>query len=195
MTRKEIGYCIVLIGILLLFCIAGERINYIESQQAPSVDLYIADLQEQIDILRKDLSDLKDIQQTTIETAIIEDEPIGTLWNGIVPPVEHDSTTSTAQVMEYVGTFKVSAYCPCRLCTGKTDGITASGVKAQEGITVAADWSVLPVGTVIEIEGIGQRIVQDKGSAIKGNRLDLFMNSHKDALNFGIQYLKIWIIK
>lgn len=195
MTRKDIGYCIVLIGMLLLFCVAGERINQIESQQAPSVDLYIADLQEQIDVLRKDLSDLKSAQLTTAETVVIDDEPLGTLWNGVIPPVEHDSTTTTAQVMEYVGTFKVSAYCPCRLCTGKTNGITASGVKAQEGITVAADWSVLPVGTVIEIDGIGQRIVQDKGSAIKGNRIDLYMNSHNDALNFGVQYLKVWRIK
>ena len=53
------------------------------------------------------------------------------------------------------------------------DRITASGVKAREGITIAADWDVMPEGTIVEIEGIGYRIVQDTGSAIKGHRIDL----------------------
>jgi 3D (Asp-Asp-Asp) domain-containing protein len=148
----------------------------------------IESLNERIDKLEQQTT-----QATT--TVIIEDEPLGTVWNGIVSPLEPVLATSTSNVMEYVGTFKVSAYCACSKCTGNTKGITASGAKVQEGVTVAADWSVLPVGTVIDIEGYGTRTVMDKGSAIKGNRLDIYFQKHADAINFGVQYLDVYIVK
>lgn len=92
-------------------------------------------------------------------------------------------------------TYLVTAYCACEQCCGRwarhSPGITATGVRAVEGITVAADWSLLPPGTVIEIEGYGWRIVQDSGSAIRGRRIDIFFTSHADALRFGVQKLKV----
>lgn len=94
----------------------------------------------------------------------------------------------------YAGEFTVTYYCSCTECCGKTDGITASGTLAQEGITVAADWAMLPPGTEIFIEGIGFRTVEDKGGAIKGNRLDVFMDSHDAALEAGIGQAKVYII-
>ena len=90
-------------------------------------------------------------------------------------------------------TFKATAYCPCKKCCDKNDGITASGVKAKEGITIATDWDVLPAGTEVEIQGIGTRIVQDKGGAIRGNRIDIFFENHRDALNFGVQEVLVRI--
>ena len=89
--------------------------------------------------------------------------------------------------------FKATAYCPCIKCCDKNDGITASGVKAKEGITIATDWTVLPVGTEVEIQGIGTRIVQDKGGAIRGNRIDIFFENHRDALNFGVREVLVRI--
>jgi 3D (Asp-Asp-Asp) domain-containing protein len=95
--------------------------------------------------------------------------------------------------MESIGEFNVSAYCPCEICCGPyADGITSSGERAIEGITIAADPNVLPEGSEVYIEGIGHRIVQDTGGAIKGNKLDLFFNSHQDALNFGRQHLEVF---
>ncbi len=92
-------------------------------------------------------------------------------------------------------TYLVTAYCACEQCCGRwarhSPGITATGVRAVEGITVAADWSLLPPGTVIEIEGHGWRIVQDSGRAIRGRRIDIFFTSHADALRFGVQNLKV----
>lgn len=191
MNRKDIGYWLVAIGILFLICVCGDRMNLADERHTTESLEYcktIESLNERIDKLEQQTT-----QATT--TVIIEDEPLGTLWNGIVSPLEPVLATSTSRVMEYVGTFKVSAYCSCRLCCQKSDGITASGAKVQEGRTIAADWSVLPVGTVIELEGLGQRIVQDRGGSIKGNKLDLFVNNHQDAINFGIQYLKVYIVK
>ena len=78
-------------------------------------------------------------------------------------------------------------------CCGKSDGITASGVKAIEGITVAMDKS-MPFGTKIYIDGVGERIVQDRGGAIKGNRIDLYFDDHQSALNFGRQIKEVTIL-
>ena len=90
-------------------------------------------------------------------------------------------------------TYTITAYCPCVKCCGKSDGITASGEKAVEGITVAMDKS-MPFGTKIYIDGVGERIVQDRGGAIKGNRIDLYFDSHEKALEFGRQTKQVTIL-
>ncbi len=74
-------------------------------------------------------------------------------------------------------------------------GLTASGTHVLQGRTVAADRSI-PFGTRISIPELGMTLtVEDRGVAIKGNRLDLYMESRKDALKFGIQKLEVFIRK
>lgn len=90
--------------------------------------------------------------------------------------------------------YTITAYCPCYYCCGKTDRITASGVKAVEGVTVAGDTSKLHFGTKIYIDGVGERIVQDRGGAITGNKIDLYFESHQKALEFGIQTKQVTIL-
>lgn len=90
--------------------------------------------------------------------------------------------------------YTITAYCACKKCCGKTDGITASGVKAVEGITVAADTKKLPFGTQVEIDG-HIYTVQDRGGAIKGNRIDIYFESHEKALQYGKQTKEIIILK
>jgi 3D (Asp-Asp-Asp) domain-containing protein len=84
----------------------------------------------------------------------------------------------------------VTAYCPCQICCDKTDGITASGIKAVEGITVAAD-KRYAFGTQMLIPGFGWRTVQDRGGAIQGNHVDLYFDSHSDALEFGSRVMEV----
>lgn len=93
----------------------------------------------------------------------------------------------------YVGKYKITYYCACKQCCGKEDGITASGAKVQEGVTVAADTSKLPFGTKIYISGIGWRTVQDRGGSIKGNRLDIYIPSHNDPMPYNVQNLDVWV--
>ncbi len=95
-----------------------------------------------------------------------------------------------------------TAYCPCERCCGsyarnRPDGIvyTASGEVATAGVTIAADWTIYPPGTVVEIEGIGTRVVQDKGGAIKGQRIDIYFDDHAAALDFGRQTVKIRVLE
>ena len=93
-----------------------------------------------------------------------------------------------------IGTFTVYAYCPCETCCGQwSGGPTASGVMPEVGRTVAADWDVLPAGTEIYIDGVGWRTVEDTGSGIKGNTLDLYMDSHDEALKFGVQEIEVFV--
>lgn len=93
-----------------------------------------------------------------------------------------------------LGTFTVYAYCSCPLCCGQwSGGPTASGTMPEEGRTLAADWDVLPAGTEVYLEGIGWRTVEDTGSGIMGDKLDLYMDSHEAALAFGVRELEIWM--
>ena len=107
--------------------------------------------------------------------------------------LEHSEEPAPTET--YLGEFEITYYCPCTSCCGKTDGITASGTLAQEGITVAADWDILPLGSKIYIEGIGYRTVEDKGGAIVGQSLDVFVNSHAEALELGRHMADVWIVE
>jgi 3D (Asp-Asp-Asp) domain-containing protein len=69
----------------------------------------------------------------------------------------------------------------------KDYGITTSGERTLEGVTIAADWRVLPKGSLVYIEGLGLRIVQDKGGAIKGNRIDVYFEDEDEAMEFGVK--------
>ena len=99
--------------------------------------------------------------------------------------------------LTYIGAFSCTAYCAeeyPHIC-GEGHGITSSGAKVQPGVTVAADTSVLPYGTVVYIEGVGLRVVQDTGGAVKGNKLDVAVNTHAEALSWsGWGSRRVWII-
>jgi len=94
----------------------------------------------------------------------------------------------------------VTAYCPCAKCCGRwADGFTASGkpVTANGGKFCAADRSI-PFGTMISIPGYngGKPVpVLDRGGAIKGNRIDVYYDSHSEALRWGRQTLTVTIYK
>lgn len=90
-------------------------------------------------------------------------------------------------------TATVTAYCGCSSCCGKSTGITASGTKATAGRTIAAS-SQYSFGTKIEIQGYGTYIVEDRGGAITGNRIDMFFSSHSEALAFGRKTLLIRVV-
>lgn len=78
-------------------------------------------------------------------------------------------------------------------------GITASGTKARPGV-VAVDPKVIPLGTKLYIESLdgtkdyGYAIAEDTGGAIRGNRIDLFMEDPKDVKAFGRRKVKVYIL-
>lgn len=99
-----------------------------------------------------------------------------------------------------LGEFKVTHYCPCSACCGEwADGITATGTKATEGRTVAVDPAVIPYGSklVVLYEDGTQAtyVAEDRGGAIKGNRLDVYMDSHEAALACGVKTAEVYLVK
>ena len=97
-----------------------------------------------------------------------------------------------------VKTFNTSAYDACVKCCGKTNGITSSGAKATQWYTIAAG-NAYPLGTVIYIPALkdkpneGWFIVQDRGGAISNSKLDIYMNTHSQAIQFGRKSLECYV--
>ena len=92
--------------------------------------------------------------------------------------------------------FKLTHYCHCALCCGKAGQPTASGRMPELGVTVGVDPKLIKLGSYLRIEipdGNGGYTVyrakaraDDTGGAVKGNKIDVFVGSHQEALNLGV---------
>lgn len=99
------------------------------------------------------------------------------------------------QYGECLGTFKITHYCPGSCCCDEyANGITATGVQAVEGDTIAVDPTVIPYGTKVIING-HIFTASDCGGAIKNNRIDIFVNSHEYADALGVYYSDVYLLK
>ena len=95
----------------------------------------------------------------------------------------------------YMGDFKITYYCDERyqhICGG--NGVTASGKPTEVGFTAAADWGVLPKGSIIYIENIGFREIQDRGGAVNDKHIDVLVQKHQEALSLGTRYNGVWLL-
>ncbi len=90
-------------------------------------------------------------------------------------------------------TINASAYTAAADECGKSDGITASGLKVQEKRTLACP-PIYPFGTKIKIEGYGIYTCEDRGGAIKGNKFDIYMKTKSEAFAFGRRHLTAEIV-
>lgn len=116
-------------------------------------------------------------------------------------PVEAEPELQPVETEPEWFTVEATAYCSCAKCCGewankRPGGVvyTADGSVAQAGVTIAADWDVFPAGTVLYIEGLGERIVQDRGGAINGYDVDVYHDDHNAALQFGRQHLQAYVV-
>lgn len=134
-----------------------------------------------------------EIEKSVISEVVVQ-EPVDkivqvqkkvTSRGSTLPRVSSASTTG--------GTvYKITAYCPCAKCCGKTNGRTASGTTATAGRTVAAS-SKFAFGTKLNIGG-HVYTVEDRGGAINGNKIDIFVNTHAEALQWGVRYLNVSVV-
>lgn len=98
-------------------------------------------------------------------------------------PAEEATTSSGT----YLGNFTLTAYCGCASCCGSSGGLTASGTVPTAGRTVAMGG--VPFGTKLMING-NIYTVEDRGTSY--GVVDIFMNSHSDALAFGMQSADVY---
>lgn len=167
---------LVLAGIVLGAYLAESRINAATIVSIPPRCEYVGVIPETPQTGAEPPTGVNETQVATMPDADMV-EPVGERW-------------------ESLGVFRCTAYCGCRRCNGKWTGQpTASGVPLQDGITVAVDKRVIPFFTVMNIEGVGVRVAHDTGRNIRGNCIDVYINDHNTASDFGIQYHEVFIKK
>ena len=124
---------------------------------------------------------------------LVESNPASTFVLGELTDTECPTFRYTRRL-----TMNASAYTAGFSCTGKRPGhphyrITRSGREVEHGI-VAVDPSVIPLGTKLYVDGYGFALAADTGSAIRGYKIDLFMEYIGDALRFGRRNITVWIL-
>ena len=94
------------------------------------------------------------------------------------------STKAKDNDVQYLGKYKLTAYCGCKSCSGKWGTRTASGKKAKQGRTIAVDKRKIKLGSKVKING-KTYVAEDVGSGVKGKHIDVFFKSHKQTMRFG----------
>lgn len=128
-------------------------------------------------------------------TAVIPDVTL----EPVEPPLVEESVEPEPVLL---GSFRVTAYCSCEKCCGewaknRPNGIVygAAGVELKAGVSCA---SPLPLGTVVEVEGLGEYIVQDRLAQwvidkYGENQIDIYFDNHEAASAFGLKQLNVYL--
>ncbi|MBQ9266909.1 3D domain-containing protein, partial [bacterium] len=144
--------------------------------------------------------DVKEVETAKPSIGVLEEEAAET-----VAPTSSGAPTEYKQVIE----MKATAYCLCTKCCGKSPsspnyGVTSSGLKIVPGTgmkVIAVDPKVIPLGSKVYVEGLngaadyGYAVAADTGSAIKNNKIDVYMDTHSAALNWGRKSVKVYVVE
>ena len=145
------------------------------------------------------------VEPIPVETTIVETEPIKPISKEIkVVNISREAPEIVNEPkIEYIslGEFKITAYCSCSKCCGKwadnrPNGIVygASGNELIPNYSIAVDPNIIPYGTKVYFND-NEYVAHDCGGSIKGNDIDLYFDSHDDALAWGVQYFEVYTIK
>lgn len=125
--------------------------------------------------------------------AVPETEAEAEIGPGVTPLSEAD----TPDVLEEsdlisLGTFTTTGYCNCEKCSGGHN-LTYSGTVPQADHTISADLDRLPLNTRVMINGIVYT-VEDMGSGVDGNKIDVYYATHEEALAHGLQQAEVFLV-
>lgn len=141
--------------------------------------------------LEHEITQLKESKELLLDKQLDLENKLKKERDKVVPKVTRGSTVSSKTTK----VFEATAYCPCPICCGKwSGGATKSGVMPKAGRTIAVDPKVIPLGSKVEVNG-KVYVAEDTGSAINGNIIDIFFNTHNEALNWGRQKVNVRIIE
>lgn len=132
---------------------------------------------------------LEGIKQAYSDTYLAQIE-----YNAILNRWKEKQIIRWATLPEEPFIINASAYTAAADECGKSDGITASGIKVEAKRTLACP-PEYPFGARIEIEGMGVYTCEDRGGAIKGNHFDIYMETKAEAFAFGRQNLLAHVVE
>ena len=163
---------LILAGGILLGGALWPRAEAVENEPAQVGFLLVAGMAPQTEEPRHPVLTFRGVDPALcagIEAPEIEPEP--------EPQEATPEEAAPEEVRTYLGSFKITGYDTCARCCGNTRGITASGTTATVGRTCAASKDI-PFGTRLWIEGIGERVVEDRGGAVNGKKIDVLCADH-----------------
>jgi 3D (Asp-Asp-Asp) domain-containing protein/LysM repeat protein len=139
-------------------------------------------------------------EATTESTPAVEEQAPAPAESAPAVEAQAPAPTESAPAVEAAApspkeiTVEATAYtASCEGCSG----ITATGINLLENPNqkvISVDPTVIPLGSKVYVEGYGEAIAGDTGGAIKGNKIDIFIPSKSEAINFGRKQLKVTIL-
>ena len=143
------------------------------------------------------------VREPAPDATIEQDQLTAVIPDVTLEPVETPLVEESVEPEPVLlGSFRVTAYCSCEKCCGewaknRPNGIVygAAGVELKAGVSCA---SPLPLGTVVEVEGLGEYIVQDRPAQwvidkYGENQIDIYFDSHEAASAFGLKQLNVYL--
>lgn len=136
-------------------------------------------------------------EQQKINSVVIQ-QPVNEVVNVSTAVATNGVTSKNGFYVGQQISGRYTHYCACSRCCGKSDGITASGIKVYNGMSdpyyVACNW--LPLGSVISVNGQLYTVVDRGGSGLsRTGRIDIFAGNHQTALNKGTGSCSIEIVR
>ena len=130
------------------------------------------------------------VNSTEISRQVVQEpqDKIVLVGSKVATPVYGDASIAAPVAGEYTKCFTVSA-----TAYTHTGNRTASGTIARVGV-IAVDPKVIPMGTKVYVEGYGYAIAEDTGGAIKGNKIDIFLDTRGECINWGRRNVTIYIL-
>lgn len=107
---------------------------------------------------------------------------------------ESAASAAPAVNMRPLGSFKATAYCPCARCCGRAGARTCTGTVPRANHTISVDPRVVPMGSKLLIDGVVYT-AEDQGSGVNGNKVDIFFNSHQEALRYGVKKVQVYLVQ
>ncbi len=211
MNRKRNSTYALLLVLTILLCVATvilyinakDLLDRAEHTYAEAEDLFAAaEILQERTVTAQRAVETAEPDQTTTQAYTVE---LVTLAQRAEEKQE-EAVPEAPQIS--MGTYTITAYCPCEICcgayaltrprdeNGEPIVYTASGARAEAGVTIAVDPSVIPHGTSVWFEGpegVQEYKAQDTGGAVNGNHIDLYFNSHMEALAWGSQTREVFV--
>ena len=172
-----------------------EIVVEVDADYTAYVDAYAVNLRKEPSTNSEVIDTLINDEKLGVESVLVTD--IGEEWYFVSTKDQKGyimkEFTTDEQPPIYLGKYQITHYCSCEKCCDIAGRPTASGKMPREGVTVAADKSI-PFGTTLIIDG-HEYTVEDRGGAVTGNHIDVFVNDHERARKLGTKYLNVYMKK